>query len=257
MYYINLEPLQQMYDEKVMDDVSASLRRMMIEESEKTLSDSWYKHEIQYLSLIEHGDVDGVLAYFDSIKDSARTRYDVHDKLLQARYYTVCHLTLLARAAIKGGMLENESFGLCDIYIQKSAEIHDAHEVMKLIATATLDYTARVNKIQTAPRYSRTISFCCNYIAEHIHINISLDELSRVCNLSKEYLSRLFKKETGLTIKKYALDKKLEAAGYLLINTNKSVQEISAFLGFSSHGRFSGYFHAKYGVTPKEYRDKN
>ncbi len=258
MYYLELEPLQQMFNEKLLNNVSATLKKNMLDESERTLTFSTYEKEIQLYKYVEQGDVDGLINFYNNtIRSNVRTRFHVHDKLLQARYSAVCTLVLLARVGIKGGMFENESYCLSDIYIQKSAEINDYNEIMQLVPTAFLDYTIRVNRIRKIPRYSRVVSFCCNYIEEHIHTNITLDELSKACNLSKEYLSRIFKKEAGFTIKQYALNKKLDAAAYLLINTNKSVQDISAFLGFSSHGRFSGYFYVKYGVRPKEYRTGN
>jgi AraC-like DNA-binding protein len=137
-----------------------------------------------------------------------------------------------------------------------SARLRDRDEVLGLVIAATVEYTNRVHEIKAtaAAKYSPAVTLCCSYITEHIHENITLEELSKICAFSKEHLSRIFRKETGTTIKKYYLEKKMELAAYLLQYSERPVQDIAYFLGFSSHGRFSGYFRQQYGVSPKEYR---
>lgn len=253
-YDINLDYVSHSLNNKILEELSLAFKRSLTEESESTLNESWIAHENRLMSYVEQGDMDGVFSYLRGSRVTPRVGYDVHDGLLQARYVLVSTITLLARAAIKGGLNENESFMLGDTYIQMSADLNDRNDVLGLAMAAISEYTRRVSETKAAPKRSPTVAFCCSYITEHIHDNISLEKLAELCGISKEHLSRCFKKETGYTVKKYCLAKKLELAVYLLAHSEKSIQDIALFLGFSSHARFSEYFKQRFGNTPKEYR---
>jgi AraC-like DNA-binding protein len=255
-YYINLNAVPRTLDRRMVSEISAIYRQAMSEESEKPLNVSWIEHERTFLSYVERGDAEGLAAYFMNSQIPPRVGYDPHDEVLLARYLVVGSLTLYTRAAIKGGMGENDAFGLCDAYMLKSAKLKAPDEILGLAATALLDFTQRVHEIRNTPKYSSAVSLCCHYITENIHTNMSLAQLAKACGLSREHLARSFKKETGLTIKAYAIQKKTELASYLLVSSSKSIQEIALYLGFSSHGRFSGYFKAQFGQLPSRYRSE-
>ncbi len=258
-HYIDFSHAPDFLTDKVLRELSLSFVQSLTDEDERTQSESWMAHENKLLSFVEQGDIGGITAYSGAHSVPARVGYDVYDELLQARYILVSTVTLLARAAIRGGMNENESFMLGDTYLQMSARLRNRDEVLGLGIVATIEYTRRVHEIKTtaAAKYSPPVALCFTYITEHIHENITLEELAKVCGFSREHLSRVFRRETGTTIKKYYLKKKMELAAYLLLYSEKSILDIAYFLGFSSHGRFSGYFRQQYGSTPKEYRKEH
>ena len=66
-----------------------------------------------------------------------------------------------------------------------------------------------------------------------------------------------FKKELGFNISSYIMRRKLEEAKSLLTYSDKTVSEISEYLCFSSQSYFQNVFKAKYGMTPKKFRDTN
>ncbi len=82
----------------------------------------------------------------------------------------------------------------------------------------------------------------------------SLDELAEKHHISKYYLSRLFKKNTGYSPMQYLMMCRLAAARDLLEQTDKSISEIVWRSGFSDGSNFSRYFKAHIGMTPEEYR---
>src|SRR5699024_8304867 len=82
-----------------------------------------------------------------------------------------------------------------------------------------------------------------NTIAEHLHI-------------SKYYLCRFFKKEFGVTIQEYILQRRLFETNRLLTDTKLTVQEISEHVGFLSASSFIRRFKERIGVTPNQYRKK-
>ena len=92
------------------------------------------------------------------------------------------------------------------------------------------------------------------HIHSHIYQNIDVDELANVACITKPYLIRLFKRESGVSPVQYINKKKVERAQLLLVTTDKPVKEIAYELGFSDHSYFIRLFHKLSGITPQEYR---
>ena len=76
-------------------------------------------------------------------------------------------------------------------------------------------------------------------------------------NLSTSYFSDLVKKETGVSALKHIQQKTLDVAKLRIMDTTKSVCEISYELGFSYPQHFSRWFKKLEGCTPNEYRMVN
>ncbi|WP_081846581.1 helix-turn-helix domain-containing protein [Butyrivibrio sp. AE3004] len=92
------------------------------------------------------------------------------------------------------------------------------------------------------------------YIDQHLHETIRLDDFSEHVHLSNNYLSTLFKKETGYTVSEYILSRKLEVAENMLRFSDFSCAEISSFLSFNSQSYFTQCFREKNGCTPAVFR---
>ncbi len=84
--------------------------------------------------------------------------------------------------------------------------------------------------------------------------DFSLDDLADKYHISKYYLSRLFKKNTGYSPMQYLMMCRLAVARELLEETDKSISEVVWRAGFSDGSNFSRYFKAHTGMTPEEYR---
>ena len=94
-----------------------------------------------------------------------------------------------------------------------------------------------------------------HYIDSHLYSIKHLSELADVFRYSYNYLSGIFRKNVGMTISEYYIEKRMSVAR-LLINANeKSISEISDMLGFSGVYSFSKAFKAYYGVSPKYFSD--
>ncbi|HAA21534.1 MAG TPA: AraC family transcriptional regulator [Cytophagales bacterium] len=84
-------------------------------------------------------------------------------------------------------------------------------------------------------------------------VTYSAQELS----LSTSYLSDLLKKETGKTAQEHIHHFVLEKAKTSLLNSTDSISQVGYALGFDYPQRFSNFFKAKTGMSPKEYRNVN
>lgn len=80
--------------------------------------------------------------------------------------------------------------------------------------------------------------------------------IAQLHNISCEHLSRIFKKNLGLTFKEYLYSIRLTHACRLLLHTNKSTLEIALEAGFPDLRSFGRQFDRVYHMTPKEYRKR-
>ena len=111
-------------------------------------------------------------------------------------------------------------------------------------------YMEHIKKAEENP----IIKKVCAYVDENLSHDISLDTAADFAGVSSFYLSKLFKEEKGETFINFISDKRLEKSRKLLSETNLSIKEITAEVGYNDQNYFSRIFKNKYGISPKEYR---
>jgi len=79
--------------------------------------------------------------------------------------------------------------------------------------------------------------------------------LARQFHYHPNYLSQIFRAETGMTMTRYLNAVRLEKAGTLLLNSDLHIDMIAAECGFNDEKYFMKAFKRSYGVTPTEYRN--
>ena len=93
------------------------------------------------------------------------------------------------------------------------------------------------------------------YIADNISLKIQREELAKIVYLNPDYLTKLFRKQMGVTLGEYILQKRLALAKQLLLNTNLSILDISERVGITDASYFIRTFKKQIGVTPQQYRE--
>jgi len=83
---------------------------------------------------------------------------------------------------------------------------------------------------------------------------ISLRDMSRVAYLSAFHFNRVFHQITGLPPAKFISAMRLEEAKRLLLNTNRSITDISFEVGYNSLSTFTRRFTQRVGLGPREFR---
>ncbi|HSN67397.1 MAG TPA: AraC family transcriptional regulator, partial [Fusibacter sp.] len=86
--------------------------------------------------------------------------------------------------------------------------------------------------------------------------NISLEDVARVINLSKQYVCSIFKKETGQNLSTYINQIRIDKAKQLLLNPANSNKDIYALVGYSNQQYFSRVFKKMTGMTTTEYKEQ-
>lgn len=94
------------------------------------------------------------------------------------------------------------------------------------------------------------------YIREHLTEDLSLETLEKQFFVSRYHLCREFKKMTGQTIHSYIIKSRLDLCKKY-IETGMSIKEVHTLCGFHGYNHLFHAFRKEYGMTPKEYYEKN
>lgn len=179
------------------------------------------------------------------------------DQLRQLKNTFIVTATLTSRAAIRGGMREDDAFSLSDAYIQRAELLTSFEAIMNLQYHMLLEYTEQVEQLHRGKHATKLTLDVANYVRHHLSESISVDAMAEELYLSRPYLSSKFRLEMGQTLTDFILNEKTEEAKRLLRYSDKSAAAIAAYLGFSSHGHFCKVFKKYAGLTPNEYRQKH
>lgn len=94
-----------------------------------------------------------------------------------------------------------------------------------------------------------------DYIHDNPSLNLKAQDIAAQFGYNEKYLSRLFKTITGMTLKQYIIQQKIEDANRCLEETELSVAEIASSLGFNDAQNFMKLYKKATGLTPTEYRN--
>ncbi|QOX64747.1 response regulator [Anoxybacterium hadale] len=93
------------------------------------------------------------------------------------------------------------------------------------------------------------------YIKSNYSKSITLEDVAREINVSPQYLSKLFKEETGENFIDYLTSIRIRIAKSLLEGDDLSIKEICYSIGYSDPNYFSRIFKKIVGATPTEYKE--
>ncbi|MNI60240.1 HTH-type transcriptional regulator YesS [compost metagenome] len=123
---------------------------------------------------------------------------------------------------------------LCELYNQV---FHSEHNPVKKTKQEQL-----YNDIVDYIKWSRS---------EHIKVS----QIAAYFGYNEKYLSHLFTTISGVSLKQYILQQKMELAKFLLSDTNQNVSEVSLQLGYKDCHNFMKSFKKIVGLTPTDFRN--
>jgi len=95
------------------------------------------------------------------------------------------------------------------------------------------------------------------YITEHYKSECLLKNAAKELLYDYAYLSKFFKKSTGLPFHAYVINMRLQESIRLLRSTESSINHIAEECGFSSVRTFHREFKHLFGITPTVYRKQH
>ncbi len=105
-------------------------------------------------------------------------------------------------------------------------------------------------------KFSPVIENIKSYIDSNLEFDIDISHIASIFHYNEQYLGRLFKKETSLSISEYITARRVEKAKELLKTTDDSVIDISGKTGFNTVTYFNRKFKGLVHMTPTQYRNR-
>lgn len=227
--------------------------RFSIDSDEEDFYRHSYHEERRLLDAVQEGNA----------AETVRLSMDLDDKIGKLGNSDMAHwnnllvigVTLCARAAIEAGVKPYAAYRISGFYINKACECKNVSEIQICRNHAVEELAKKVCEVKKQKHTSNYTEQCKDYITQHYKEKIYLEELAEHMGISSSYLSRLFKKETGVCIQDYVNDVRVERAANLLIYSEEELSKIAEYVNFPSQSYFGKTFKKRKGMTPKQYRD--
>lgn len=137
------------------------------------------------------------------------------------------------------------------IPLKTKDEIFAAAEILKTIANYIIikHYITRKN--------AQIIEQIYNFIDDNIHDRITVDGICKKLLISKTKLYSVIKSEFPKGVNHYIVYKKMKVSKEMLLNTNKTIDEIAKEFSVKNGNYYSKCFKRVYGVSPKTFIKNN
>lgn len=141
---------------------------------------------------------------------------------------------------------------LYDLLIRIGQERSENEQITESMAAAQPHETVSKEKDHHVIEQMKTI------VEQEYGKNFEMERIAESVGMSANYLSRLFKQETGITLTDYLIDIRIEKAKqFLTDHPNLKNYEISQLVGYSDPVYFNKLFKKMVGETPKDFKGKH
>ena len=131
------------------------------------------------------------------------------------------------------------------------------HDELKSVLSRIREEFDRDNpdsQVQDAGYYAQIVQTVRNYLDNEYRL-ANLDEAARLVSLSPNYLSKLFRNETGKKFSDYLMEVKINQAKKLLRNVDMKIYEVAYHVGYDNPKNFTRAFKQYTGLSPWEFRE--
>jgi two-component system response regulator YesN len=193
--------------------------------------------------------LEGIEDYVNGIRNS---------KVTELEYLRLMTMDLISKAGStlnKYGESLEQLIGE-DVLYEQIRGIQNVEECRKFLKDC-MDIILHFHNGKKTKQGNKAVNGALSYINQNFcDPNLSLKTAAAVVYSNESYLSRVFKKEVGLSLIEYVMKKRIEESILLLNTTDLKVYEIAEKVGFRDSHYFSICFKKHVGVTVKEFKQR-
>ena len=132
-------------------------------------------------------------------------------------------------------------------------QLRSKEELAELMRSHISYLVGRMTQKHQAQQQESYASYIIRYVEEHYGDAISFADLAKKLHLSRNYLSYLFKRETGSSYVAYLTNHRMQIAKELLLSNRYMIYEVAEKVGYQDPAYFSKVFKGATGVSPLEF----
>ena len=167
----------------------------------------------------------------------------------------ICHSILVRLALCLLQCGQNPDFLFNKTNVLDIVRRHNSANDLEAFMIDTIDIVTSNIAMNNSQKSRELITSIQEYIGANP--KTSLTKIAEYLHHSPNYLSRIFSKETGSTIKNFIVDTRIACAKELLKSSSKSIGQIAEEVGYKNHQHFSTIFNKVTGMPPSDYRSFN
>ncbi|OPH58184.1 DNA-binding response regulator [Paenibacillus ferrarius] len=203
--------------------------------------------------MLKEGSMTKVLSeaerYLESMMQTgeldARVLHQFHHDFLQMLYHVIMLKGIQARELLSDAVS-------IELAPRATRSVTDTMAWIKHIMERSLQYVNTVEQTQSVAERVKS------HIALHLNEQeLSREEIANYVYLNPDYLDRIFKKETGISVTEYLVQERMGMAKELLSKSGMSISSIAAHVGYSNLAHFSKRFKSVTGMNPNDYRQQH
>lgn len=175
------------------------------------------------------------------------------NKLRAMKNLVISSAAITYTYSIKYGLDTLTALNLLILFNEKIEQADSKADVLQLRTDLLIGFykAVRLNELKEINPLVRKIRV---YINNKIRSPIQVKQIANVLGYNTDYISHVYKSETGETILSYINKRKIDMAKKLLANSLDSITDISSYLGYNSVNQFSRLFKKIAGMSPSSYR---
>lgn len=145
-------------------------------------------------------------------------------------------------------------------YWEKLYQLASRKEINNFFTASTYTYSFimylhdTLRNIPGQHRSNNRLQNCLDIIHSNYQDNLTLKQLSDMCNLSVSYLTKIFKDNFKVTPIQYLINYRIKQSCQLLLQSDLRIEDIALQVGFNSANYYSRIFKSVTGISPKDYR---
>lgn len=196
---------------------------------------------------------------------------NMNDLQMIPSFFTLFNAEPMMRGKAKEALhlrLEENEFETLNKFLAQTLEYRNQRDPFQCLARSGLvliiiSYLCKLytqkseNKFLGESEKNESLLKVISYIHEHYSEKISIDDLAKIACLSKSTFIRKFGEVCKMPPSDYVINRRIEAAEYMLLSTRCSLGEIASKTGFYDATHLSHTFKNQKGISPSEYRKKN
>lgn len=164
-------------------------------------------------------------------------------------------LVMISRTAVGQGSDPEQTLKLSHEHLQAIPRMRNIEELCYWLSGVMNRYMDSMFGYADA-RHANIIHRCIQYVGTNYGGKITLEQVARMVYLSPPYLSRIFKKETGITFNEHLNSVRISKAKELLRHPDLRLTDIALLVGYEDQSYFTKVFKRLAGSSPSQYRNQ-
>ncbi len=181
--------------------------------------------------------------------------------LIQAKTLSVHEMSLMNQQIMQGvySYLAARNVSATELFLEdelKDLSVKSAQSVTDMIKWVNYFVDRAFQCVDSVKEGNSLIEKINQYIYKHYSEDIGRNEIAAEFYLNPEYLSKIYKKQTGVSLKDYINEYRIKQAKVLLEDDSLKISEVASIVGFENFTYFSTTFKKYTSLTPNQYRKK-